>query len=589
MPLNTHSGVLGKKRAAHLLRRCCFGASINDIDRFAGLTATEAMTELFREDLPTPPPPIDPLTGQEWITNGPSEDGSEGFALNGYLNRWMIGQMLATDVNEEQQLAYRFRERIVLFFHTHFTTKQSIVGNSRSIYYQQALFRSFAFDSQDITVASGNPDIPDTIYQRNFEKLTEKICVDNAMLVFLDGRLNVRGNPNENFARELLELYSIGRGLEGTLPPSTADGDYFHFTEQDVQEGARVLSGFNVDDTFSNIDIETGLPRGQVRGNELATQHDNDVKTFSFRFQGVTISPDNTLLQNGSPVEESVLDEISQLITLVYNQQETTLHICRKLYRFFVYHEISESLQNDIIQEMADIFTSNNYKIQPVLTALLTSSHFYEAESGDQDNAFGAVIKSPIDLTIGFIKNFNIEVPSFSSDLDNFYSFTGGLLGQIDNMGLALYEPFEVAGYPAYHQFPIFNRSWITTNYLTSRYNFISNRVVAQEATMGEVNIYDFVRTNIPDTIAGNTDTLVIALAEYFLPASDNLSFGAATSELTTERLNYFKSKLLFDGNADPEAYWTDRWTRSIDREDVSRQLVDLINAMLQTPEYQLM
>ena len=70
---------------------------------------------------------------------------------------------------------------------------------------------------------------------------------------------------------------------------------------------------------------------------------------------------------------------------------------------------------------------------------------------------------------------------------------------------------------------------------------------------------------------------------------SEELSFDAESSEMTARRLNFFKEKLLFDGNPDPESYWTERWTLGIDREDVSRQLNDLLNAMLQSPEYQLM
>ncbi|MEL7006719.1 MAG: DUF1800 family protein, partial [Bacteroidota bacterium] len=296
MPLNPLTEPLGKKRAAHLLRRTCFGASPSEIDSFAELTAQEAIASLFDNTLSTPPPPIDPLTGIEWITNGPAENGSEGFELEGYLNRWMIGQMLATDISESQRLAYSFRERIIFFYHTLFTTKKSEVNNSQAIYYQNALFRIFAFDGEDVTQANEDPTQPDDICVRNIKKLTEKISVDNAMLVFLDGRLNVEGNPNENYARELLELYSIGKGLEGEIPQPEFEGDYFYFTEQDVQEGAKVLGGFDIDRTFSNIDEETGLPRGVVRGGTIARAHDNGTKIFSSRLGGASISPNEDLL-----------------------------------------------------------------------------------------------------------------------------------------------------------------------------------------------------------------------------------------------------------------------------------------------------
>ncbi len=588
MPLNQLSGALGRKRAAHLLRRACFGASISQIDEFANLTAQQAVERLFDSDLPTPPLPIDPATGAEWITTGVSLEDSET-NFDALLNRWMVGQMLAVDVDASKQLAYSLRERIVFFMHTHFTTKVSVVRNSRAIYYQNALFRTFAFDQDDVVIPSEVEEEPDTVYERSFKKLTEKLSVENAMLVFLDGRLNVRGRPNENYARELLELYSIGRGLEGANPEPEFEGDYFHFSEQDVQEGARVLSGFDVDGSFSNIDEETGLPRGVIKGNTVAEQHDNGVKTFSTRFGGESISPDFDLLVNGNPGEESLLDEVAQFLDLIYRQPETALHICRKIYRFFVYHDISEELQSDIIQEMADVFTNNNFKLQPVLETLFTSQHFYDADGGATDNNFGSIIKSPLDLTLGFVKNFEIPVPSFVTELDAFYEFTGRLLDESSSMGMDYYEPFEVAGYGAYHQFPIYNRSWITTNYLTRRYNFIRDSLSMETPEMGQVNIYDFIKGNIADSTAGDTRALVIALAEYFLPVSEDLSYTESDSELTAERLNWFRSKILFDGSTEPEQYWTDRWVTVPDLGDITQQLSDLINAMLQSPEYQLM
>ena len=590
MPLNELTSALGKKRAAHLLRRTCFAGSINEIDAFATLTPAQAVDQLFNATLPEPVLPIDPLTGNEWIT-GAFAPESEGFELDRYFLAWHIGQMLGNGVDDVVKLSYIFRERLVFFFHTHFTTKRSVVGSSRALYYQQALFRLFAFDQGDITIPAEDPMDPDTIVPRNFKQLTKKLSVDNAMLVFLDGRINVKGSPNENYARELLELYSIGRGLEGNVPEPEFQGDYFYFTEEDVQAGARVLSGFNVDQTFSNIDEETNLPRGVVRGGAIATSHEEGVKNFSFRMGNGLVTPDNDLMQTGNPTEESVLDEISQFVDLIYSQAETARSICREMYRFFVYHQVDQVLQDDIIQDMADIFTANEFKIQPVLEALLTSEHFYEAEAGEDDNNFGSIIKSPVDLVLGFVRNFEIQLPDYETELNDYYDFTISLLGEIGQQGMNYYEPFEVAGYPAYHQFPIFNRSWITTNYLTNRYNFI--RGVLSDGTnmeMGQVNVLDFVVNNFDTGTIRIAEDFIIAVAEYLLPNSNNLSFDTSGGELTTERLNYFKTAMFeFAIDADPEAAWTTRWDGNLDASTRANQIVDLFNAMLQSPEYQLM
>ncbi|WP_258103787.1 DUF1800 family protein [Marinoscillum sp. MHG1-6] len=575
------------------MRRTCFGASITDIDTFAALTPAQAFAQIYDTNLPSVPLPIDPATGSEWITTGTTDANSEEFDLRRFLNAWQVRQMLAADVPDAQQLAYKFRERLVFFLHTLFTTKQSIVANSRSLYYQSALFRKYAFDREDGTRPAEDPLLPDVDVPVNLKALTNKISVENAMLVFLDGRYNVKGSPNENYAREMLELFSIGRGLEGFVPEPEFDGDYYNYTETDVQEAARVFSGFNFDDTFSNLDLDTDLPRGVVRGDaEEAIQHDNGTKTFSARLDGATISPDPNLLVNGAATEDSALEEISQLVDLIYSKEETAINICRRLYRFFVYHEINDVIQAGVIQDMADVFVANNFKIYPVLEALFTSEEFYGGGVGYDDDQFGSIIKSPLDVVIGFVNNFEITIPDFSTEVGTEYEFARELLSATSLQGMDYYEPFEVAGYPAYHQFPIYNRSWITTNYLTSRYDFVAETLANGIGGMDGVDLYAFVRANIPDSTARVGQDLIISLAEYFLPVSDSLSFSTpSTSELTPERLNYFLDAFLYRDNidVDPEASWTFRYDNQTDLETMSMQLSNLFNALLQSPEYQLM
>lgn len=594
MALSPLTTVLGKKRAAHLLRRTCFGATPAQVEEFALMTAQEAVSRLFDNSLPEPPLPIDPLTGQEWITTGTTDANSEEFELERYLLQWHLGQLMSAGVPPEQSLSYTFRERLVFFLHTHFTTKKSMVNSSRALYFQKALFRFYAFDKDDLTIP-GNPEleIPDRVVTKSFKELTKKICLDNAMLVFLDGRLNVKGSPNENYARELLELYSIGRGLEGTLPEAEFQGDYINYTEQDVQEGARVLSGFNTDPSFSAIDDDTGLPKGVIKGGNIGSSHDNGVKTFSQRFGGAVIEPDSTLMVGGQPTEASMQDEINQLVEMVYAQAETSPNIARKIYRFFVYHEVNADIQTSVVQDIADVFSSSGYKLQPTLEALFTSREFYESGSGVEDDHFGSIIKSPIDLVIGFMKSFGVQAPNYFTNLPEFYAFTGSLLSGVGSQGMDYYEPFEVAGYSAYHQYPLFNRSWITTNYLTNRYNFIRQHLTLEApAEAGMVNALDFVKTYIPDATAADARSLIMALAEFFLPMSQNLSFdSAASSEITVERLNFFLNSFLYSPqiDADPEASWAFRWQSNVDEEVITNQLTSLLNAMLQSPEYQLM
>lgn len=597
MELDVYNGEFELKQAAHLLRRATFTHSKNDIDTLANLTVDQAVDLLFNNDQPVidPMPPIDPEIGDTWI--GINDDGNEN-ARQGYFKGWLLGQMLnPVFVPDDQKLSYSAREKVTFFLHTYFTGKVSKINDSRALYYQSQLLRLFAFDenvSNDL-----NRAVP---LDANFKMLTKKICIDNGMLIFLDGRDNVKGNVNENFGRELLELYSIGRGLEGTNPPlGELDGftDYFTFTEKDVRAAAEVLSGWTTDDDFAIIDEDTGLPRGTVRGNPNdAGQHAEGDKTFSKRLgendEEFIISPDPLLLENGRPTEASALDEIDQLVELLFTKEETSRHLCRKLYRYFVYYEIDEAIENSIIQEMTDLFIAENYKLQPLLKALFKSQHFYDAVEGVDDDKFGGIIKSPLDLVVGTVNFLGIEIPDYATQTEAFYDFTDGLIDSAGSMGMDFYEPFEVAGYSAYHQFPRYNRNWISTHWLTQRYRFI--RELFNEAAMDNpdsplINPRIFIVDNF-DNVGADARQLIIELAPYLLPLANNLSYDA-NGDLTQARMRYFLQAFLGFTEYDLEvdmavAGWVDLYTQPPNYLEASTRLQSLFNAMMQSPEYQL-
>jgi uncharacterized protein (DUF1800 family) len=590
MALPEYSGTLELKRAAHLLRRATFGATKQQIDAFAALTPAEAITQLFGQTLPAPVLPIDPKTGQEWVLAGITDANSEGDELGNYLLGWFIGQMM------NPSLAYAAREKVVLFLHTHFTMIMEKVQNTRALYFQNELFRKFALDNNGTN--SGDPLV-------NFKTLSVKVSVDNAMLQLLDGALNVKGSFNENYARELLELYSIGRGLDANPPATSGEqGDYGVYREADVQTAARILTGWDYDDEFTNIDPDTGLPRGVVKGSPTnASSHDNDTtkpKKFSDRFAstlfpGNTIVPDPLLMPGGNPTEESALDEITKLIDLIYEQPETARNICRKIYRFYLWapHTEQETMMAEgVIDQMVALFISpaNNFKIQPVIENLLRSRHFYEAAGGVTDDSFGGLIKSPIDLVVGTLRFFNVQLPDMLSQTDQYYQVTGEILGHIVNQGMNFYNPYDVAGYEAYHQYPVYHRYWITTNSLSKRYNFIRTLIDSQGSGVLNVNTYQYVLNNFA-SVAADSEELLITLAEYLLPHHDALTYDDLaddTASLTAPRLKYFKSRFLTDVSMNPEAYWTTTWNAGTEIGELREWLNRLFGTLLQSPEYQL-
>lgn len=575
MALSAYSGTLGKKNAAHLLRRAAMNCSRNDVDAYSNLSASEAIDRLF-ESCEFPAAPVDPATGLSWVDLMPVENEDDP-RYQEYFKKWWLGILHGAGqaVNNQKKLAFLTRERIVFFLHTHFTAIQEVINSSRALYFQNSLFRLFAQPEADINLS--------------FKELTKKICLDHAMLLLLDGELNVKGRPNENFARELLELYTIGKGLPELTPVATDPGDYLYFTEQDVQAAARIFSGYDFDRTFQHTDPETGLPRVKPRLNNagIATQHDNTAKHFSFRFGEAVIQPDSTLLRGSDATEESMHDEIDQFVRLLFEQEETVRNICRKVYRFYVYHHISATIENTVIAEMAAVFRENNFELVPLIKALLTSQHFYDSTSNAiADGNYGALIKSPLDLSIATLSFFKYELPDPYHDSVQFYELMGDLLTIMQEQGMHFLNPYDVAGYEAYFQFPLFNRNWISANSLTYRYKYIADLVSGKNNL--KPNLLSFIQNNF-DLEASDPEGLTKSILSYCFPMSEE------GNEITSERINYFVSRFLRLGTGLPQGpvmFWNFSYTNAASytesRDDADGMLQDLFNAIMQSPEYQL-
>lgn len=379
------------------------------------------------------------------------------------------------------------------------------------------------------------------------------------MLILLDGRINVKGNPNENYARELFELYSIGKGMQ------VGTGDYTTYTEDDIKEAAKVLSGWKVDDSYQNLDPVSQVPLGIFNKDS----HDDSVKTFSKAFGGKTIAPTST----GGSTSAIGLDELNQLIEMIFGQIATAKNICRKIYRFFMYYKITDEIERDIITPMAESLMANNYQLQPVLFQLLNSTHFFDEDTLaiQEDNNRSAIIKSPLEVVLGTLRFFNVEVAD---------PYSADYLELLTRQGLDLYEPLDVAGYDAYHQHPDFNRNWISSNNLAERYNFGAQVIsgLNRSKSLGyKLDIIKYVKDSRNISNPSSDVILVNELLDYMLPEA-----------ITEERRSYFFN--LFTQGL-PSSNWAMEWNKYINSQDdmdVRMELERLVNAILQSPEYQL-
>ncbi|MNU83956.1 hypothetical protein D3C71_736660 [compost metagenome] len=543
--LNPITGALGEQKAAHLLRRATLGPRLQDISNFSGMTAQAAFTALSQSQV-VPALPIDPMSGTDWVYPNTVDPNQFGTTLSDYTRSWWLENMRASEPN--------LTERMIWFYHTHLPMIMSrIEGNPQFALDYLRLLRFYALG--------------------NYKDLTKAICIDNAMLIHLDGNLNIKGVPQENFAREFLELFTVGKGEEVSL------GDYTNFTETDVQALTKVLTGWGIDPTFQTIDPVTNFPTGKVKGSATtSSQHDVTSKQFSGAFGNAVIQTGSVTGSNAAVT--AVYTELDDLINLIFNSPHTAKHICRRIYREFAYYDITTEIETDIIEPLATVLINNNFDILPVLEVLFQSEHFYDLDTPiTEDNNIGAIIKSPMDLVIGTMRLFNLTVPDKTTQLPAHYDMYSQLIGQLSLQGIEFFEPYDVAGYEPYFQYPDFHRYWISSNYLANRYKFSELLISGFTGTSGvllKLDIVDFVEMNCSNP--GDPTILIQELVKWLFPIT-----------LDATRFNYFRDTVLLDQLS--AANWTTEWNTYVNTSNdvnVRLQLESLAMAMMQSPEYQL-
>ncbi|WP_422349904.1 DUF1800 domain-containing protein [Flagellimonas sp.] len=369
---------LDELRAAHLYRRLGFSASVQTINAAVGQTADTLVDTLVDQALATPP--IAPPTWADW-TNAdyPADDD-----LAGQMRRAQREEFATAYGNA--MLDNNLRDRLSFFWHNHFVTEIDVYNcNSFLYYYIENLQRN----------ALGN-----------FRTFVSEIGLTSAMLYYLDGVRNRGNNPNENYARELYELFTLGEGN--------------NYTEEDIIETSKAISGYTND------------------GEEGCTQ--------------VTFDPADFNTENKTIFGQTGNWNYDDVINILFTERsnEIAWFICKKLYEFFVHPDSDDDAGNAqaIINGMAATFTANNFEIAPVLRQLFKSQHFFD------EDAIGVIIKSPFDLYMHLVKETGFAYDD--STVINIVD-AAGLIGQ------TMFDPFDVAGWQR-------DRQWINTNFIIGRW-----------------------------------------------------------------------------------------------------------------------
>jgi uncharacterized protein (DUF1800 family) len=532
-------GTWDTPQITHLLKRTMFGSTRADILYFKTKTMSQAVDELCTP-LPAPLPPVnhyqgkddgtghpivDPtgiLKGQTWV-NADYGDGITNSYRELSLKSWWIGQMH----NQGRNIT----EKMTLFWHNHFPTQMAVVGDARFAFINNALLRQNALG--------------------NFKQLAKAIVLDPMMLVYLNNFVNSKNAPDENLARELQELFVCGKG------PNS------QYTENDVKAFAKVLTGIGLN--YNVVKSSWDLTYVFNPAN-----HDTSDKSFSAFYN-------NTIITGQTGVNG--INELDSLINMIFAGKpagqtipEAAYFISRKLYRWFVYYAIDATVETNVIAPMAQALITANWDITAPLKLLLKSEHFFDSLNS------GCQIKGGIDYTLGLLRELGVVMQD--PDVTKLYDTWSYVYYFLSNIAQPNGEPPNVAGWPAYYQEPIYYESWINTDTLPKRAQFVQAMVYYNYGLIPAMDVIAFA-----DALStpGNPNTLVSETLEIVLKI-----------DLSQTNRDFIKSSTLLGGLTN-DVYWTQAWdlykidiTNTVNKNIIKTRLQNMLFYIMSLAEYQL-
>ncbi|HMT35010.1 MAG TPA: DUF1800 domain-containing protein [Chitinophagaceae bacterium] len=522
--LSQYTGSWGEKEKIHLLRRTMFGVTPANLTSLNGYTMSQAVDLLVNATPPTPAPPVnyyesiypDPtgvLLGATWV-NAPYGDGTVNYYRYLSTNAWWMKNIFKQTMS--------IQEKMLMFWHNHFVCEENVVGDSRLQYKYLNLLRTHCLG--------------------NFKTFVKEITKDPMMLFYLNGHYNIKNSPDENYARELQELFTLGKGAN-------------MWTEDDVKAAAKVITGFRADTVNLTYTFDPA-------------KHETANKTFSAYYNNYTV-----IGQIGAAGE----NELDDLLNMIFNQSQTAAkHLCRKLYRYFIYYDIDANIESTIISGMATTLINNNWDIKPVLLQLFKSDHFYDSLTMD------CVIANPVDYFLGMSRALSVPIPGAIGIVDETRAYyTLAYLCQI--VGMDPGNPPSVSGWPSYYQAPQFHEMWINSDTLPKRMKYT-------DAFFTNNGIYVSGNFNIKCDVIAFAQTLSNAYDPDIL-VSDCVKYLLAIGLSQTLRDSY---KMILTNNL-ANSYWTQAWTDYINypgnvtyENIVKNRLRLMLTKLLQLAEHHL-
>lgn len=357
------------QRVAHLYRRLGYGASLEQIQQGLQMTPGELVDQLLNAavDLGVPDPPYwGGWTLNEYQNN---PDPNIVFTHREELRRRWLQEMLDEGI----------RAKMAFFWHNHFATELQVYDCNAYLWSYFSLIHEYAFG--------------------NFRILTREMGKSGAMLVYLNGNLSTAGQPNENYARELLELFTLGEG----------NG----YTQVDIVELSRALTGWRASGYYCEPPYFD------------PNRHDNTPKTIF----GKTANYNFTTAHN---------------LVFTERPEQVSHYIAGKLYQHFAY----QAIDNEVVSAMAETFRNANWELLPMIKQLVKSEHFFE------ESIMVSHLKSPLEIMLQIWKTAGVNAAQVSDGWWNNLAYWSYQLGQ------EMFNPPNVAGWKGYHSW--INESTLT-------------------------------------------------------------------------------------------------------------------------------
>ena len=405
----------------HLLRRAGFGASPADVEIFRSMSTAAAVAHLV--DYSGRPDDVDARIGRPDHAQVVSKDlFAPDIDIDDARQRWMF-RMIHT--------RRPLQEKMALFWHNHFATAYSkLVADSGTVQAAKML----AHKPGVLRGPQGQIELFRQYALGNYRDLLLQVAQDPAMVVWLDGKSNTKARPQENFGREVMELFTVGVG---------------HHTEADVYAAARVFTGWNLQRSVGYREDEYGDLNAYQEFAFKADKHDTSAKTFSFPIYG-----------NGSRIiparsESEGMQDGVDLLTALAIHPETARRLARKFWNFFV----SEIQQPDpgFVESTAAVYLQNRTEIRPVVRHVLTSPWFNDPSMRHARYSW------PAEFVTRAIK----EVGWQGLSLDR-------VRAPMASMGMLLFEPPNVGGWPL-------GADWFSTGTMLARTNFAATLAASQK------------------------------------------------------------------------------------------------------------